>query len=175
MIDVCEHCEGRGVVCEEDGHEVECPVCKGGGWSMTLSSQNHENPSFENQPENADPPDESAEPEPYWTGPGYRGEYQCPHGVGHGNHIHGCDGCCQLPDFPLNATNIERTRQREEKARAIALDTLDSDPAIPVATDDGCLVELDVGVLGGPSEVEEGTPQEAGSHDGPVPDSKVGG
>ncbi len=41
------------------------------------------------------------EPKPYWTGPGYRGEYQCLHGVGHGNHIHGCDGCCSRPDYPL--------------------------------------------------------------------------
>jgi len=41
------------------------------------------------------------EKEPYWTGPGYRGEYQCPHGVGHGNHTHGCDGCCDRDDFPL--------------------------------------------------------------------------
>lgn len=39
---------------------------------------------------------------PFWTGPGYRGEYTCPHGVGHGNHIHGCDGCCARADFPLN-------------------------------------------------------------------------
>jgi hypothetical protein len=45
--------------------------------------------------------DESKKPEPFWTGPGYRGEYQCPHGVGHGDHIHGCDGCCQRDDFPL--------------------------------------------------------------------------
>lgn len=39
--------------------------------------------------------------EPYWTGPGYRGEYNCPHGVGHGNHAHACDGCCSREDFPL--------------------------------------------------------------------------
>jgi hypothetical protein len=38
---------------------------------------------------------------PFWTGPGYRGEYQCPHGVGHADHIHGCDGCCGRSDFPL--------------------------------------------------------------------------
>jgi len=80
---------------------------------------NHENPSFENQPENGDSPDELTKPEPFWTGPGYRGEYQCPHGIGHGNHIHGCDGCCQRPDFPLNTTNIERTRKREEKDHAL--------------------------------------------------------
>lgn len=36
-----------------------------------------------------------------WTGPGYRGEYSCAHGVGHGNHTHGCDGCCARKDFPL--------------------------------------------------------------------------
>lgn len=40
---------------------------------------------------------------PFWIGPGYRGEYSCPHGVGHGNHVHGCCGyqCCSRPDFPL--------------------------------------------------------------------------
>jgi hypothetical protein len=29
-------------------------------------------------------------------------EYQCEHGVGHGNHVHGCDGCCRRKDYPLN-------------------------------------------------------------------------
>ena len=40
---------------------------------------------------------------PFWHGPGYRGEYTCPHGVGHGNHVHGCcpESCCQRDDFPL--------------------------------------------------------------------------
>ena len=52
-------------------------------------------------------------PEPYWTGPGYRNEYQCPHGVGHGNHIHCCDGCCQREDFPLNKKNLAKTRAKE--------------------------------------------------------------
>jgi len=37
---------------------------------------------------------------PFWIGPGYHDEYTCPHGVGHGNHIHGCDGCCSREDFP---------------------------------------------------------------------------
>jgi hypothetical protein len=55
------------------------------------------------------------EEELFWTGPGYRGEYQCPHGVGHGNHIHGCDGCCERDDFPLNAVNIKTTRKHEKK------------------------------------------------------------
>jgi len=41
----------------------------------------------------------------FWTYSGYRGEYSCPHGVGHGNHIHGCDGCCQRDDFPLRNKN----------------------------------------------------------------------
>jgi hypothetical protein len=27
-------------------------------------------------------------------------EYVCEHGVGHGNHVHGCDGCCRRKDFP---------------------------------------------------------------------------
>jgi len=30
-----------------------------------------------------------------------RVEYTCEHGVGHGLHVHGCDGCCARPDFPL--------------------------------------------------------------------------
>jgi len=25
---------------------------------------------------------------------GYRGETLCTHGIGHGDHVHGCDGCC---------------------------------------------------------------------------------
>lgn len=37
----------------------------------------------------------------YWAYSGYRGEFNCPHGVGHGNHVHGCDGCCKRDDFPL--------------------------------------------------------------------------
>lgn len=37
----------------------------------------------------------------FWKGPGYRGEYTCPHGCGHGNHIHCCDGCCERDDYPL--------------------------------------------------------------------------
>jgi len=41
----------------------------------------------------------------FWTGPGYRGEYVCPHEVGHGNHVHGCDGCCQREDFPFRPEN----------------------------------------------------------------------
>jgi hypothetical protein len=39
--------------------------------------------------------------EPYWVLTGYQGEYSCPHGIGHGNHIHGCDGCCSRDDYPL--------------------------------------------------------------------------
>lgn len=52
---------------------------------------------------------------PYWVGPGYRGEYTCPHGVGHGRHVHGCcdERCCQRDDFPLNDANLEATRAKE--------------------------------------------------------------
>lgn len=53
---------------------------------------------------------EAAKPErdPYWTGPGYRGEYTCPCGVGHGRHVHGCCGknCCTREDFPLRLKDI---------------------------------------------------------------------
>lgn len=30
-----------------------------------------------------------------------RVEFICEHGIGHGLHVHGCDGCCGRPDFPL--------------------------------------------------------------------------
>ena len=63
--------------------------------------------------------EEQTERDPFWVGPGYRGEYNCPHGVGHGNHVHGCDGCCQRDDFPLNKANIEETRKKEAKERGI--------------------------------------------------------
>lgn len=53
-----------------------------------------------------------------WTGPGYRGEYNCEHGVGHGNHIHGCDGCCSREDYPLrNKKKIEDVKQIEEDVK----------------------------------------------------------
>jgi len=28
-----------------------------------------------------------------------RDELYCPHGVGHGPHVHGCDGCCSTPEW----------------------------------------------------------------------------
>lgn len=31
---------------------------------------------------------------------GGRMEWKCEHGVGHGSHIHGCDGCCSRDDYP---------------------------------------------------------------------------
>lgn len=52
--------------------------------------------------------------QPYWNGPGYRGEYTCPCGVGHGNHIHGCCGlkCCTREDFPLRVGRDNRTAEQ---------------------------------------------------------------
>ena len=29
-----------------------------------------------------------------------RMEWNCEHGVGHGQHVHGCDGCCYEEDYP---------------------------------------------------------------------------
>lgn len=42
------------------------------------------------------------DPEPYWIKSGHRGEWNCPHGVGHGNHVHGCcrERCCTRDDYP---------------------------------------------------------------------------
>lgn len=33
-------------------------------------------------------------------------EYNCEHGVGHGEHVHGCDGCCAREDYPLRIPSI---------------------------------------------------------------------
>ncbi len=59
--------------------------------------------------------DELKDIEMYWIGPGYRHEYNCPHGVGHGNHVHGCCShrCCARDDFPLNSKNLRATRAAE--------------------------------------------------------------
>jgi hypothetical protein len=46
-------------------------------------------------------PHPPAAADPYWVLTSYRGEYSCPHGIGHGNHIHSCDGCCFRDDYPL--------------------------------------------------------------------------
>ena len=39
-----------------------------------------------------------------------REEWTCDHGVGHGDHVHGCDGCCSRADFPLNVRSLKRGR-----------------------------------------------------------------
>lgn len=52
--------------------------------------------------------------EPFWKKSSYQGEYSCPHGIGHGNHVHSCDGCCGRPDFPLR--NVVTREQRNEMA-----------------------------------------------------------
>ena len=49
--------------------------------------------------------EDQPERDPYWVLSGHRGEWECPHGVGHGNHIHGCDGCCKRDDFPGRKEN----------------------------------------------------------------------
>jgi len=36
----------------------------------------------------------------YWIKRNYRNEWTCEHGIGHGNHIHGCDGCCRGENYP---------------------------------------------------------------------------
>lgn len=57
----------------------------------------------------------------YWTYTGYRGEYACPHGIGHGNHFHSCDGCCKRDDFPL------KERKQEEDEEDDAEETSEAD------------------------------------------------
>lgn len=50
---------------------------------------------------------ESKAERPYWVKTGYRDEWACPHGIGHGieNPIHSCcaERCCQRDDYPLKA------------------------------------------------------------------------
>ena len=40
-----------------------------------------------------------------------RMEWLCPHGVGHGNHTHGCDGCCERLDYP-GRTYVDKSLDR---------------------------------------------------------------
>ena len=47
-----------------------------------------------------------------------RREWNCPHGVGHGNHVHGCDGCCGRADFPGRPPAALLTRQTLFKVTA---------------------------------------------------------
>ena len=47
-----------------------------------------------------------------------RREWNCPHGVGHGTHVHGCDGCCGRADFPGRPPAAPLTRQTLFKVTA---------------------------------------------------------
>lgn len=42
--------------------------------------------------------------EGHWSEPINRGygriEWNCVDGIGHGEHAHGCDGCCKRNDYP---------------------------------------------------------------------------
>jgi hypothetical protein len=42
-----------------------------------------------------------------------RQELYCEHGVGHGFHVHGCDGCCGDPSF---AKEFKRWQKKTDKA-----------------------------------------------------------
>lgn len=107
--------------------------------------------------------EQSTKLRPYWTRSGYRGEYNCIHGVGHGKHIHGCDGCCSLPDFPLNDNNIDCTRAKEAKVDGHPVVSRSS---IPVADHDGCRFELDPGILDRACDDEEVDAKKVGLDDG---------
>jgi hypothetical protein len=56
-----------------------------------------------------------------WNWPQIRfAELQCPHHVGHGKHIHGCDGCCNEPEFIKKIETIaSRKGERYETKRTI--------------------------------------------------------
>ena len=48
-------------------------------------------------------------------------EWLCEHGVGHGNHIHGCDGCCSREDFPLRKEKQAVNRKQTIGSSAVAI------------------------------------------------------
>jgi hypothetical protein len=53
-----------------------------------------------------------------WTpSPRYDGrmEWLCEHGVGHGQHIHGCDGCCSNEYYPGGRYNV-RWKKTEKRS-----------------------------------------------------------
>lgn len=52
-------------------------------------------------------------------------EYVCEHGVGHGEHIHGCDGCCSREDYPSG------TSMTIEEAIKICKANLANDSDVP--------------------------------------------
>ena len=39
-------------------------------------------------------------------------EYNCEHGVGHGVHNHGCDGCCSREDYPPTLSLRKKWKQK---------------------------------------------------------------
>lgn len=39
-------------------------------------------------------------------------EYACPHGIGHGEDVHGCDGCCSSPSYKRA---IKRSKAKRKK------------------------------------------------------------
>lgn len=59
-----------------------------------------------------DPVEAKSERDPYWIKSSHRGEYTCPCGVGHGNHVHGCCGksCCSRPDYPLRGVKTNESK-----------------------------------------------------------------
>lgn len=88
-----------------------------------VPSDGHEGRSIYAESKGASDKGETAQnKEHFWTGPGYRGEYNCPHGVGHGNHVHGCCEfqCCSRDDFPLKKTGQgyeDGVRRKEGRCR----------------------------------------------------------
>lgn len=106
---------------DEDKKKLGCPLCGDISCDTGCSDQSWRPGSYDRDreaggdvlPNGHDGGDLHAEgqgrtpAEPFWTGPGYRGEYDCPHGIGHGNHVHGCDGCCRRDDFPLKGKSSD--------------------------------------------------------------------
>jgi hypothetical protein len=43
-------------------------------------------------------------------------EWTCSHGIGHGNHIHGCDGCCERTDYPGRIKRIKDDKREIDVA-----------------------------------------------------------
>ena len=108
-----------------------------------------------------------------------------------GCSVYWCDKCGRMMDIDYERSNeyglvlkcagrepcdfrlfFIKTEEAAFSEVTRVLDTLDSDAAIPVGTDDGGSLALDSGVLDRACHAEEGTSSEAGSDDGPVLDGE---
>lgn len=63
-------------------------------------------------------PNDSKKEKPMQWVPGQRAdgrmEWACVHGIGHGNHVHGCDECCSRGDYPGKGVKVNGDNEWED-------------------------------------------------------------